>query len=948
MRTALPLLALILTLGASTPIALAREVDLEAPLPVDPAIARMGVLENGMTYWIRPNQTPPGKVGLLLHIASGSLNETEEQRGVAHFLEHMAFNGSENFGPGEVVKFFESLGMQYGSDQNAMTSFGQTTYILYLPDNKKETVEKGLLYLSDVAFRLSLLPEEIDRERGVILEEARARSGAGMRLMEQILPILAPGSLLSQRIPIGLEEVIKSADRDVFLDYYRTWYRPEHSTLVVCGDVDVASMEEMLSRSLSPWERSGKPAAGADAGIKLTTGLRAAVLTDKEISEASVGVSILREAVPLNTVGDFRAGLIEQIGAIMMNRRLGRLVQEGNAPFQSARVGAQSVMGLSDYESLDLDASGAPEKSLEMLKAVIVEVRRASVHGFLDDELETAVRAIGSGLSMAAAQDATVDSMRRLMNLNQSVADGHKPFSMTQARDLSRAILPNLTLAEVNAAFAANVKLDTGLVVAVLPEKEGVAVPTEDDLLEAYREALAVKVEAVGGDEGEKGLLEKDPAPGTIAERTVDEDLDITSVVFENGVVVHVKPTDFQKDEVIVQVRLMGGTIEETKVNRGISMAAGVAFAPSMAASARHRASDLTDLLTGRKFSYGGGASDAATDLRLRGSPTEMDDAFRLLHLLLTEPKVEANSLDRFKQSYAQQLVQVESSVATRASLLVDEFVTGGDVRFQLPTREQMDGVTVEAAQAWIDHIVRWAPMEVAITGDIEADRAVELARRFLGSLHERPLKSPAIEALRQLRTVEGPQVRTVEVDTITPQAFVRFGWRGPARGMRKDFRTMLFASQIGTARLLKVIREEKGLTYSVQCAAGPATSYEGTAAFIGVFTAAPDKAEEAAGFAKAVLAGLVTEPPTDEEMQTVAAQLKVALGSQLLQPAVWSQILSSLRTRNRSLTDLKNLVTNYTSITREQIVETLGRYLTEDRYFQVIAIPKPKETEKE
>jgi len=940
------LIAAVVLTAVCSPAIFAEEIDLKAPLPVDPAIVKMGQLENGMHYWIRPNQTPPKKVGVLLNIASGSLNETEEQRGIAHFLEHMAFNGSENFPPGEVVKFFESLGMRYGSDQNAMTGFDQTTYYLNIPDNKPEMLEKGFLYLSDVAFRLSLFPKEIDKERGVIAGEARARSGYQMRLMEKILPLMAPGSLLSQRIPIGLPEVVKNAGRSVFVDYYQTWYRPEHATVIVCGDIDPEFAEKLIVKSFSGWERAEEPAVYADPGIELSKGLRAGIITDKEVTSAEVGISILRELRPEKTVGDFRRGLVEQLGGIMMNRRLRRLVSEGEAPFQSAQLGGGPFMGY--CEILSADATGEPEDALTMLKALIVEVVRAREYGFREDEFAVATRVITAGLAQAAAQESTIDSVSWMMRMNRSVGEGKKPMSMAQAQELLGKILPAITLEEVHQAFAASSALDKGLITATLPEKEGVEVPTKEQLLATYREAVGAEVADSGAAGKQKGLLAKEPKPGQIAAQKVEESIGVTSVTFENGVAVHVKPTDFRKNIVLVNVRLMGGTIEEIAKNRGITMVSAIALTPGMAASKRHSPTELADLLTGRKFGLSGNAGDAAMEVSLQSSPDEMDDAFRLLHLLLTEPRVDETSLARWKQAFLQQIAMVDTNVNAQAGLVADELLTGGDPRFVLPTKEQIEAFTAEQAQSWLDGILKNAPIEVAISGDIEVDRAIELARRYLGSLTRRPAHRPKVDALRKINIEQGPLTRTVVVNTITPQALVRVGWRGAARGERPDFRALFFASQVATARLLDVIREEKGLTYSIQCAAIPSNSYDGNGSLFAIFTAAPDQAAEASKLAKEVMAGLIANPPTDKEMQAVSAQLKNMIETQMRQPQFWTQVLSNLRTSGRDINDIKNLVTNYTSQTKEQITEVLGRIMTEDRFFEVIATPPVKKADSE
>jgi zinc protease len=938
------LIIAVVVASAFTPFLFAEDLDLAAPLPVDPGVTKIGTLENGLTYWIRPNQTPPKKVGVLLHIDSGSLNETEEQRGVAHFLEHMAFNGSENFPPGKVVPFFESLGMVYGSDQNAFTSFNQTTYFLTLPDNTPKMLENGFLYLSDVAGKLSLIPEEIDRERGVIAEERRARSGAGMRLMEKTLPILAPGSRLSERMPIGLPEVIQKADRKVFMDYYRTWYRPENTTVIVCGDIETDAVEKLIRKTFGGWKAEGESRKHAEPGVELSKGLRAAVVTDKEVTSAEVGINIIRELRTDRTVGDFRRGLVEQLGGIMMNRRFSRMVQEGKAPFQSASLSGGPFVGYFEVQSAD--ATGEPEDVIPMFKALLVELMRAREHGFREDEFELAKRAVTMGLTQAAAREATTDSVRWMMRMNQDVANGEMPMSIAQGLELTKKLMPGIALKEVHKAFADAAALDKGLIIATLPEKEGVELPTEEQLLAAHKEAIGTKVEDAGKASEQKGLLAKEPEPGKVAATNVYKEIGVTSVTFENGVAAHVKPTDFRKDMILVSVRIVGGPIQETAANRGISMVSAVALTPGMAATSRHSPTELADLLTGRKFNFRGMAADAEMELSLMSSPDELDDAFRLLHVLLTEPKLDETSINRWKLSFLQQVDLIETNVGVQANLATDEILTGGDPRFTLPSKEHMEALTAEKAQAWLDGILKSAPIEVAISGDVETERALELSRRYLGSLAKRPTIRPEVEALRKVTMKKGPHVRTLNVKTITPQAVVRVGWRAAPRGDRPSYRAQFFASQVATARLLKVIREEKGLTYSIQCATVPSTAYDGNGCIFAIFTAAPDKAAEAAGLTKQVLLDMVKNPPTEEEMQSVAAQLKNMIETQMRQPQFWTQVLSNLRTSGRDINEIRDLLANYTSVTKEQIVKVLTGYLTEDRYFQVIATPPVKKAD--
>ncbi|MBZ0171519.1 MAG: insulinase family protein, partial [Phycisphaerales bacterium] len=261
------------------------------PLPTDDRLT-IGELDNGLRYVIRPHANPPGKVGVWIHIGSGSMNETDEQRGLAHFLEHMAFNGSESFPPGEVVKYFESIGLTFGRDQNAFTSFDQTAYQLYLPDTERATLAKGLQFFTDVANRLLLREEDIDEERGIIFEELRTGQGPGQRLRDQWLERLAPGSLIGVRLPIGTEASLAELDREDFLAYYKKWYVASNMTVLVVGDLDPAMAEEEVKIAFNALESAPDP-ANADAGVTPYSERRAIVAHDPEVTDAQVGLMVV-------------------------------------------------------------------------------------------------------------------------------------------------------------------------------------------------------------------------------------------------------------------------------------------------------------------------------------------------------------------------------------------------------------------------------------------------------------------------------------------------------------------------------------------------------------------------------------------------------------------------------------------------------------------------------
>jgi len=386
-RRLLGLLVLLVCLVAPQVVA-AAEAD--APLPADPAI-HIGTLANGVTYWVRPHATPPGKLTLWMRVHTGSLNEADGQEGLAHYLEHMAFKGTEHFPAGELISYFESIGLRFCQHQNAFTGFDQTTYTLSLPDTRPATLDKGLLYLADIASRMRLAAEEVDKERNVILEEKRARKGVQQRLTDKLFPELLPGSRAGRRLPIGLEETIARLRHDDFVAYYTTWYHPTRVTILAVGDASVETIVEAISKNFAAWTRLQPAPVEQDAGIHPYDTILPLVVTDPELTTASVEALALRPRTPAQTVADVRRQLLERLGVWMVNRRIEQRIREGTAPYQKANVSQGVFLGMT--EQLNASAEAAPTAWTEALTALLTDVQRARLHGFTDQELELAKKA---------------------------------------------------------------------------------------------------------------------------------------------------------------------------------------------------------------------------------------------------------------------------------------------------------------------------------------------------------------------------------------------------------------------------------------------------------------------------------------------------------------------------------------------------------------------------
>ena len=932
-------LAVLLALGLLAPAASAGDdLDLAAKLPVDDKLELVETLPNGLEVWVRPHAMPQGKVMLMLHIGSGSLQEEENQRGLAHYLEHMAFNGSENFPAGEVVSFFEKMGLVFGQHQNAFTSFDQTTYMLSLPDVKKETLEKGLLFFADVASRLTLSEKEVDKERGVILEEARSRAGVQMRMMEKALPMLMPGSRLAERIPIGDLDVIRETKADRLRAYYERWYRPEHSVLLVIGDVKAADVKPLIAQALGGWKGKGEAPVAIGSGITLRQGLEAGVLTDPEQVDALLTFSTTRPLPSAETVGDFRRSLVENIGERVVNQRLRTMVQENTAAFQAAEVGGGQTMV--DHEMGGFAIQARADRWQEGLAQVLAEIQRLREFGLHEGELERIKSIYRSSLERAAETEATRPAQSIAMGLNRAVTEGRTPMAAAQRRDLAKRLLEGISDDEIVASFRANLDPSNGLVMLALPEgREGVAVPSEEELLAVYRAGLAAEVEQGEAQTAVGTILAQDPTPQAPKVRLTDEAMGVTTLVYANGVRVNIRPMP-EVESVTVQISMLGGLPDETAPTRAYTEAAAQAYAPGRMATKSLSPSQITRYLEPLKVSVGGGQDDSALSLTVAGEGASIEEGLRLAWLLLTEPRLDAGALEQWKQEADSALEQLAVTIPAQAMIAVQRVASGGDVRFTLPDAAHYAGIDLEKAQSWLEGIVRKAPMEVAIVGNIELAEAVRLADTWFGALPARSDDFAGARDKRRVKAPTGPVLEDVAVDTITPMAVVVLGWRGVGRDDSANQIALVHAGSMLNTRLMEAVREEKGLTYQIG-SGYQYTDYEDMDGLVVQFVADPAKAMEATKIARETVLELGQTGPTDDEVASTAKQMANIFDEEMQQPGFWIQALRRLHANGRTMAVLKQRLALLRAPDKASIQAALEKILQDERFARVVIAPK-------
>ncbi|HOA74043.1 MAG TPA: insulinase family protein [Phycisphaerae bacterium] len=906
------------------------------PLPTDPRI-QTGQLANGVKWVFYENANPPGKLYFMMHVRTGSLNETDEQRGLSHFLEHMAFNGTENFPPGQLIPFFESIGMKFGADLNASTSYDRTNYSLNLPTTQPEQIDKALMTLSDYAFRMLLDEKEIDEERGVILEESRSRKSASQRIREKLWPELFEGSRFAVRVPIGIEEVIAGAPRSEFVKYYRTWYRPENVTVIMAGDTKVQPILPMLEKWFGAYRSEVPAAEPLPAGLKPFDRERAIVVSDPEQTSCSVQLcNVLPGRPSAATVEQFRGELLEELATRLFMRRCDERIKKGEAAFRGAQAGVEDFFR--EAVMVTAAASGEPGDWNKMLEQLIIELRRACEQGFTDYELDLVKKQTLASAERGVRVEPTISSSSILKTLVASVHDGEPVLSAQQYLDLVREILPGITASEVGETFKGHFDRRTYAYVLTIPEKPGLPVPARDDVLAAARAAWARRLEQTSAQQVAATLP---PVNGTgrIVDAVTEEQFGVTSAWLENGIRVHHRYMDYKKDQVLVRINFAGGGIEETADNLGVTSVASLVF--TAPATSQLSSTAIRDLRAGVNISVGGGMADDETfSVRLGGSPNDLEFGLHLAHTLMTDGRIEETVFKNWRISTLRSLEKRERDVGAHAADALAELISGGDPRRRTVRKEEVERLTLEQGQAWFERICRQAPAEVAIVGDISWEQVRPLVERYLGTLPTRPRSAGHLDELRTLRRKSGPLVANLTVNTLTPAAVAYAGFIGCEGRHVDDRRALQIAESIISTRLIKRVREELALVYSISASNSAAWIYRDAGLFRAGSKCKPENAELVAQEVHAILRDFAETGPTAEELDNARKQILNRLDVGIREPDYWLGFLEHLDLHGRSLSEITSQRDHYERLTAADVQAAFRKYYVPARMFTVTAVP--------
>ena len=908
---------------------------LTGPLPLDPAI-RSGTLANGLTYFIRQNGRPEKRAMLRLAVKAGSMNEDDDQRGLAHVLEHMAFNGSTHFKPGELVSYLESIGARFGPHVNAYTSFDETVYMLDVPTDRPGTMVRGFEALSDFAGGITLDAAEIDRERGVVIEEWRGRLGAGTRMQEPQLKALFGDSRYASRIPIGTPEVLKSFPADRLRQFYRDHYRPGRMAVVVVGDINPAEIEGLIKQHFSGLQPGGAPRTVYPIPDHADT--RYVAVSDVEAQGSSVSVTFKGPLDALRTAADYRASLVRSLMHQMLNARFAEIARRPDAPF--LRAGSdEEMLGLT-IEATSVSArvnDGAVDRGLRALGEEIARVRQ---HGFGAAELDRAKRSALASYERAFNERSTTESSAYASELLRHYLSDEAAPGIEIELELVRQFLPTITAQEIG-AIARDVFSDRNrVVIASSPEKKDLVAVTEAALRDSLAAGMSATVTAWRDEMNGSELLARKPVPGKVTSRREIAELGVTVLTLSNGVEVWLKPTDFRNDQIVFSSYARGGLS-----NVGAGEYQNAALATSLVGTAGvggFTPVDLGKLLAGRIASASAYISTYSQGINGSSTPKDLETALQLAYLSFTAPNDNAEAFELLKR-------RLEASLANQAQ-------SPGAIYGERVRRvNTLDHYSARAMQ--LEDLARLDPGRMLtfykqafanaanftffFVGTFTVDAVTPLIEQYLGSL---PSKGVADARQGDMR-LEFP--REVVRETVTKgqeprsQTVITFF----ADTGLEEFEThrLQAATEVLEMRLRDILREQLGGTYSVGVSYSNTSPQPGYGVTSVQFGSSPENVATLTAAVMTEIDRLRREGPSAEDVRAVKEGEKNDLQTAMRQNGYWLNSLQSLHVLGRDPKRILQRSERADSLTQENIHAALRKYFPNERHTEVTLMPETR-----
>ena len=918
---------------ANKPIAFAQA---HSDVKPDPDVI-YGRLPNGFTYMIQRNATPPGTVSLRLRVGGGSMMEHEDQRGLAHFLEHMAFNGSTHVPEGEMVKILERHGLKFGPDTNAFTAFDQTVYQLDLPKNGADDVDTGLFLLRETAGNLTLADSAIDHERGVILGEERLRDTPGTHEFKAWANDAFAGQRYADRMPIGLVPVIQQAKHDTFEDLYTNFYRPDLETLIVAGDIDPKTVEAQIKKKYGDLKAPAHPIRATDFGAYKPKGEMFDTYTETGLGDGVTMSWMQPDDERYESKAKDIDDVLDDMRLSILNERLERMAKSEDSPFASASVSHEHIEHTSELTQLSVTPKPGHDK--DALAAAYTALRQYIQFGADPAEVGRQVANLESNYRQAAASAKTRETRDLANTLADTVESGEVVTSPAQNLAFFEAFKPQIDAKRVNDGIA---KLFSGDGPFLWHGGQTLGDLDKAALKSTYDAVNQTKLTAEAAQATKPWPYTDFGAPSAIVKREEVKDLGLTQLTYANGVKVTVKPTKFKEDEISVTVRFDGGLKSLDPASNPpvfVANASGVA----QGGLGKLSAPDLKDTLAGKIVRVEFGIGDDATLLAGTTNSKDFGTQMQLLMAFTTDSAYRQNAFDQLKSIVPNYYTRLQASPGGVFQMKANAVLHSGDARFAMPSESEFLATTNDQTKALIDQQLKTSPVEITIIGDVtEAQAEAEVAKTFATLAARQPHPIPADADTVRFPTTDLKQV--FEHDGRADQDLSFVAWPGVdfysdtqrARGL-----TML--SEVITLRLIDIVRRQQAIAYSPNAGVDNSQVFTGYGYISASAEVKPEKDQAFYDDLAAIAADLKAHPISADELARAQKPVIDKMESELKTNGYWEQVLPGSMTDARKLDAIRTRHDQYLKVTAADIQALANQYLDMSKALHIQVKPSAK-----
>jgi zinc protease len=899
---------------------------------------KMGKLPNGLTYYIRRNVKPEGKVDLHLAVNAGSVLEREDQQGVAHFLEHMAFNGTKNFPKNELTNYLQKAGVRFGADLNAHTGFDETVYDLPISSKDEKVLNNGYQVIRDWAGNCLLETEEIDKERGIILEEKRMRQGAGMRMMTEYFPRLLNGSIYGKRIPIGKEEIIKTAPRKAFADFYKDWYRPNNMAVIVVGDIDVAQAEAKIKALFSDLKNpENAPVRPSRIPIEWHKSNKAFVITDKENTNNTVQIFVgMQKSEDPTKWSNYQSYTLHNLISSLIGNRLQEYTLKASSPIGFGNIDFESS-AFRGYKSLTLRAS-VKEDASAAIKTIVGEALKAKKFGFTEAEFERVKKETLEELADKSAEKDKTESGNFAEEYINNFLDKEPAPGIEAEKNFVENYFKTLTLVQVNATIAA-INLDQPSFVLFTATETAKNLPTEASLLAAYDASKKQTVQAYKEKAVAKNLMDVMPVAGKIVSTTTNADYNSKTLTLSNGIKVIYKKTDFKNDEILMRGYQWGGntnlTEAELKTGKGLLIVGELGVGS-------HNSSEMQKMMAGVNASANISIGENTVNFSGTSTVKDFEKCMQLLHLRLTNVNFDKEEIEGLRSAFKQQLGMMKNNPTFKFGDSLNKYRYGFSKRVTgLPDAAELDALNFDEVKSLYQKVTsNLNGLTLVFVGNVDDATIQKLAEQYIASIPTKPTATVTLNIQNMLRPIAGKN-NFVMKGGKENKSEIRYAYYGNIANW-DDKENMAFglAAEVLQMKTTEKLREEMGSTYSPRVSGQMQRSPIGEYSLILSVSAAPENVDKLTAAFDGLIAAVATGGVSEEDLLKAREQRKKMVETQFKTNGYWAQVMEQQDMYGFSSKLAITYLDRLAAITKEDLVAAAKNYLSSSNVLKAVLNP--------